>query len=88
MALGYPTDMTHDLPLDMESMNRVFDVVDDLEISRERVQVELLPAGGGSVERLASGRLGVILPADRALTDWLPRLRQRLTELATEEDRE
>ena len=80
--------MSDELPLSMAQMNRVFDVVDDLEISREKVQVELLPAGAGSVERLASGRLGVTLPAERDLEGWLPVLRARLTDLATEEDRE
>lgn len=80
--------MNHDLPLSMEQMNRVFDVVDDLEISRERVQVELLPAGAGAVERRANGRLGITLPAGQPLDDWLPTLRHRLTALSTDEDRE
>lgn len=79
--------MPTDLPLSMHQMNLVFDVVDELEISRERVQVELLPAGAGSVERLVNGRLGVTLPAELKLDDWLPTLRGRLTELAVEEDR-
>ena len=79
--------MTAPLPLTMDQMNRVLDVVDDLELSREKIQVELLPAGAGAVERLPNGRLGVTLPADLALDDWLITLRTRLTELATEEDR-
>lgn len=80
--------MTAPLPLTMDQMNRVFDVIDDLELSREKIQVELLPAGDGAVERLPGGRLGVTLPAKRPLDDWLPTLRARLVELATPEDRE
>ena len=75
------------IPLGMDQMNRVFDVVDDLEISRERIQVELLPVGEGSVERLTSGRIGIVLP-DGPLGEWLPLLRARLEQLRTVEDLE
>ena len=69
-------------PIGMAEMNRVFDVVDDLEISRETIQVPLLPEGGGAVRRLASGKIEIVLP-EGDLEAWLPLLRRRLQELRT-----
>lgn len=66
------------IPIGMQEMNAVFGVTDALEISREAIQVELLPEGAGAVERLANGRVRIVLPADRPLADWLPELRRRL----------
>ncbi len=74
------------IPIGMQEMNAVFEVTDALEISREAIQVELLPAGAGSVERLANGRFRIVLPAERALADWLPELRRRLESLESPGD--
>jgi hypothetical protein len=62
----------------MREMNLVFEVVDRLEISRESIQVPLLPAGSGGVTRLANGRLEIVLPADRPLEEFLPTLESEL----------
>lgn len=69
-------------PIGMHEMNLVFEVVDRLEISRERIQVPLLPAGLGSVRRLDNGRFEIVLPADQALDDWLPGLEAELRRLS------
>ena len=69
-------------PIGMAEMNRVFEVVDELELSRESIQVPLLPEGEGSVRRLDNGRFEIVLPADGNLDDWLPSLAARLRELA------
>lgn len=66
------------LPIGMEQMNRIFEVVDDLEISRESIQVELLPAGEGSIEQLDSGKVRIVLPATTELARWLPTLADAL----------
>jgi hypothetical protein len=65
-------------PIDMATMQRIFEVVDALEMSRESVQVPLLPAGDGAVRRLENGRIEITVPATRSLDDWLPELRHRL----------
>jgi hypothetical protein len=62
----------------MEEMNRIFDVVDALEISREAIQVELLPEGDGAIETLGSGKIRIVLPATADLEAWLPTLEQAL----------
>lgn len=69
-------------PIDMATMQRIFEIVDDLEISRESIQVPLVPEGNGSVERLPGDRIEIVVPADTPLTDWLPELRRRLEPFA------
>ena len=66
------------LPIGMEQMNRIFDIVDDLEISRESIQVELLPAGEGTIEKLDSGKVRIVLPATTEVSRWLPTLADTL----------
>jgi hypothetical protein len=68
-------------PIGMAEMNRIFEVTDRLAISREAIQVPLLPAGEGSVRRLPGGRIEIVLPADGTLDDWLPTLERRLREI-------
>lgn len=70
------------LPIGMEEMNRIFEVVDGLEISREAIRVELLPEGRGSVERLEGGKIRIVLPAERELEGWLPTLERALVGFA------
>ena len=79
--------MTEPEPLGMEEMQQIFDVVDDLEISREKLQVELMPSAEGSITRLANGRLGIVLP-ETGVSNWLPTLRRGLAELRTADDLE
>lgn len=67
-------------PIGMREMNRVFSVTDELELSREALQVALLPEGEGDVRRLPSGKIEVVLP-EGDLEGWLPELRRRLVEL-------
>lgn len=65
----------------METMERLFEVVDDLEISREAIQVPLLPAGGGAVRSLPNGRIEIVVP-EGDLEGWLPELRRLLEPMA------
>jgi len=69
-------------PLEMATMQAIFEVIDELEISRESIQVPLLPAGDGAIRRLPNGRIEIVTPARRSLDDWLPELRQRLEVMA------
>ena len=69
------------LPIGMEQMNQIFDVVDDLEISRELIQVDLLPAGEGTIEQLDGGKVRIVLPATKELLPWLTTLAEALRSL-------
>ncbi|HKQ59791.1 MAG TPA: hypothetical protein VJS92_00825 [Candidatus Polarisedimenticolaceae bacterium] len=68
-------------PVGMAEMRRIFEVVDDLGLSRESIVVPLAPEGTGRVTRLPDGRFELVVPAEIALEEWLPTLRARLIEL-------
>ena len=61
-------------------MEAIFSVTDVLGLSREAIKVPLQPKGEGSVERLASGTLRIVVP-DGPLDPWLPALRSRIEQL-------
>lgn len=64
--------------LDQSIMNQVFDVLDDLGLDREAVQVPLLMAGEGAVQRLGSGRFEIELPDTDDLGPFLTTLPEQL----------
>ena len=64
-----------------DEMNQILTLVDELEISREAIQVPLAPSGAGAVERASDGRIKITVPADVALDEWLPSLRERIRAL-------
>ena len=68
-------------PIGMAEMNKIFEVVDSLGVSREAILVPLAPSGVGSVEKLPEGRFRVVIPEVIPLDDWLPILRQSLLDL-------
>ena len=71
--------------LTQDVMNRVLDVVDELEISREAITVPLEMSGPGAVRRLPRGKLEITLPAeDEALEAFLASLPGAIAALASE----
>ena len=73
MALGAVT-----LPV----IERIFEVLDRLGISREAVVIPLKPASPGAVRRLPNGKLEIVVDAETPLDAWLPELEERLRALA------
>ena len=76
------------LPIGMEEMNRIFKIVDELEVSREAIQVDLLPAGEGQVEKLPSGKVRIVLPESGDLSPWLRSLAGTLEKMGLAAARE
>lgn len=64
-----------------EHMNRLFEVTDALEVSREAIQVPLVLEGEGQVRRLKSGKIEVTLPDTDDLGPFLSSLPDRLRTL-------
>lgn len=62
-------------------MNRLFDVTDELPLSREAITVPLEMAGEGEVGKTKAGRFEITLPAPGALDDFLAGLPERLRAL-------
>ncbi len=55
----------------MKEIDAIFAVTDALGIHRERLVIPLGPAAPGRVRRLPSGKLEIIVEAQRPLDDWL-----------------
>jgi hypothetical protein len=67
--------------LTQEAMQLLFEVIDEIPLDREAVQVPLAMEGQGSVERLAGGKVEIVLPDADDLGDFLARLPDRLAAL-------
>jgi hypothetical protein len=62
-------------------MNQLFEVTDALELSREAIQVPLVLAGEGKIQRLKSGKIEITLPDTDDLGPFLSSLPERLRTL-------
>ena len=65
----------------MDEMRRVFAVIDELGIHREKVEVPLSPQGEGRVRLLPSGKIEIVLPETTPLDQWIAYLRQELDKM-------
>ncbi len=67
--------------LDQSSMQRLFDVTDEIPLDREAIEVPLEMKGDGQIERLPNGKVRITLPDTDDLDPFLERLPARLREL-------
>ena len=54
----------------LAQIERIFEILDRLAISREAVIIPLRPQGEGSVKRLSNGKLEITVPADLPFEQW------------------
>ena len=62
-------------------IERIFEVLDRMGISREAVVIPLRPATPGGVRRLPNGKIEITVDAETPLDAWLPDLEERLRSL-------
>jgi hypothetical protein len=65
----------------LAQIERIFEILARLEISREAVIIPLRPQGGGSVKRLSNGKLEIIVPADTPFEEWYASLEGAITDV-------
>ena len=58
----------------LREIERVFEILDRLGVSREAVVIPLRPAHPGSMRVLPNGKLEIVVESERALDEWLPEL--------------
>ncbi len=58
----------------LQEIERVFEILDRLNISREAVVIPLKPAHPGAVRILSNGKLEIQVEAETPLEKWLPEL--------------
>jgi hypothetical protein len=66
----------------MREIERVFEILDRHEISREAVVIPLRPASPGGARRLPGGKIEIVIESERPLDEWLPELETRLLVMA------
>ena len=64
--------------LTLAEIERIFEVLARLDISREAVVIPLLPSHPGGVRRLPNGKLEILVEDQASLDDWLPELERQL----------
>ena len=64
--------------LTLREIERIFEVLDRLGISREAVVIPLKPAHPGGVRLLPNGKVEIQVESEVALDAWLPELERLL----------
>lgn len=67
-------------------IERIFEILDRLGISREAVVIPLKPAVPGGVTRMRNGKFQIVVDGAAELDDWLPECERLLRELAGIDD--
>jgi hypothetical protein len=65
----------------LKEIERIFEILDRHDISREVVVIPLKPASPGTARRLPNGKIEILVERDRALDEWLPELETLLLAL-------
>jgi hypothetical protein len=72
----------------LKEIERIFEILDRLGISREAVVIPLRPARPGSARVLPNGKLEILVEGERPLDEWLPELETSIRSLLGLEDDE
>jgi len=67
----------------LREIERIFEILDRLGISREAVVIPLKPIHPGAVRVLPNGKLEIRVESETPLDDWLPELERRLVAIRT-----
>jgi len=62
----------------LTEIEKIFTVLERLDISREAVVIQLRPAVPGCVRRLRNGKFEIIVDAQTPIDEWLPVLETQL----------
>jgi len=73
--------MTRMRVIDQNTMNRLFEVTDEIPLEREAIQVPLVMEGEGKVVRMKTGKFEITLPDTDDLDPFLASLPERLRAL-------
>lgn len=70
----------------LNEIEKIFVVLERLDISREAVIIPLRPATPGSVRRLPNGKFEIVVDATVPIDDWLPSLEEQLRSMTGQEE--
>jgi hypothetical protein len=61
-----------------EQITRVLQLTDQLGISRELVEIPLSPSSPGTVQKLANGKLEIVVDSEVPFDEWLSLLEGKI----------
>jgi hypothetical protein len=56
----------------LREIERIFEVLDRLDVSREAVVIPLRPAHPGALRVLPNGKLEIVVESETPFDEWLP----------------
>ena len=68
-----------------QQISQILELTDQLDISREAVEIPLSPESPGVVHRLANGKIEIVVDADLPFDEWLPTVTPKVQALMTED---
>jgi hypothetical protein len=71
----------------LAEIERIFEVIERFGISREAVVIPLRPAVPGRVEKLANGKLEIVVDAEQPFDEYLGWVEARIGEILGREER-
>ena len=70
--------MNHMQAVSFQQITKVLELTDQLDISREWVEIPLSPATPGTVKKLANGKLEIVVDAEVPFDEWLSSLEGKI----------
>ncbi len=71
----------------LKEIERIFEVIERFDISREAVVIPLRPASPGRVELLKNGKLEIVVDSEQPFEEYLAALAVRIGEIMGREER-
>lgn len=68
-----------------QQINQILELTDQLGLSREAVEIPLSPASPGQVRKLPSGKIEIVVDANRSFEEWLGSLEAQLQPFVSDE---
>ena len=68
-----------------QQISQILELTDQLDISREAIEIPLSPESPGVVRRLANGKIEIVVDADVPFNEWLPTVSPKVLTLMTGE---
>jgi len=62
----------------LAEIERIFEILERLGISREAVVIPLRPAHPGRVRALPGGKLEIVVESETSFAEWLPELERMI----------
>ena len=68
-----------------KQISQILELTDELDLSREAVEIPLSPESPGVVHRLANGKIEIVVDADLPFDEWLPTVTPKVKALMAED---